>query len=1142
MAKTKSALLSSAISLLLCFTMLVGTTFAWFTDSVTSANNIITAGNLDISLEYYNGTDWVDVNGASAIFKPDAKWEPGYTEVVYLKLANEGDLDLKYKLGVNILSETDGTNKAGSTFKLSDFIYMDVVESASFDKLADRAAADGVKSETKKISQGFAKEKVLEAGAAPLYLALVVYMPEWVGNDANHNGVNVPNIQLGISVAATQAIGEFDSFGSDYDTDSEYPESVNKYIPENTTEPTPITNGIVTTTVPAGAPKGDYTLTVSNKNVTTDSEGKTTVALDIDLKKDGAKITNDGTLYTVELALEKGMEVTEVTHKGVAISDFNYDPNSGILKFTTTDFSPFTASYVKADEESVFVPSNPEASDKLEEAEVVAVDEDGNGYASFAAAINSGAAKIYVKEGADLGTVTHLDLDHSVTIYGNGASIVGDLAIDFNVKTQSDITVTIFNLHGIAVWGYNVTEYTKNVNIYNCNDSRIYLTGTAGTINVGFFGCNVSEAIDGDTAIYSNANGTINVEDCTFTNECCIVNLNHKVAGTQIVNAINNTFVDCATTGDAAYYAPIRLYNSVENAKQVVSILGNTFSYSEGKAPINKADVLLNAKHNNVDAAGSITAAVQAGALVSAGANVDYAYEIYTAEDLYWFAGEVNKYSNYERPFEGVTVKLMNDIDLEGAEWTPIGDYRFAANRFCGTFDGQDNVISNFKITKKTDKSDANKSSYGFFGNMEGTVKNLIIDNANITSYAYVGALVGRLTNGTVIDCEVRNSSVETTYWQAGGMIGQLNDNCTVKGCKIVNSSVTGASAIGAMFGPVTATNSTDGTEKTLLFENNEVIDCTVIQKGSFGASYDVLFGAMFCDIEADDNRTDINNCTVSGTTVKGAKASELYGTLSGSKVYFDGYKYITNGLLKADDSNTYCVTSANGLEAMHAMMSDKSAGKNTKIIMLADIDFSGKTWTPIDSHADTAFSLAEIDGNYHTISNLTINGQAMFNRFAGSGDVVIKNLTFDNATVNSTTLNSAIITGHTYQNVLLDNVDVKNSTITGAYKVAPLIGTVYNESSSSITATLKNCDVSNTSVTCTSYDFSTTGMVAFVYEGDNDKIEFENCSVTDVKLYANPNGYAIHAWIYTNDADTDDCFNEAEGVTVSGCTFEALN
>jgi hypothetical protein len=168
--------------------------------------------------------------------------------------------------------------------------------------------------------------------------------------------------------------------------------------------------------------------------------------------------------------------------------------------------------------------------------------------------------------------------------------------------------------------------------------------------------------------------------------------------------------------------------------------------------------------------AGAIYGRVQASATVSPAKDsaenqaFTQVYAVYDAISLKSFANAVNQYSNYERPFEGGTVLLLNDVDLGGMEWTPIGDYRFSANRFCGTFDGQGHTISNFKITKKTDKNDSNKSSYGFFGNMEGTVKNLTIDKANVSSYAYVGALVGRLTNGVLEDCHVTNSAVACSY------------------------------------------------------------------------------------------------------------------------------------------------------------------------------------------------------------------------------------------------------------------------------------------------------------------------------------------------------------------------------------------
>ena len=77
---TKRALLLSALSLLMCVSMLIGSTFAWFTDSVTSSNNIIKSGNLDITLEYWKDGEWKDVQGKSDILTNEL-WEPGVTEV-----------------------------------------------------------------------------------------------------------------------------------------------------------------------------------------------------------------------------------------------------------------------------------------------------------------------------------------------------------------------------------------------------------------------------------------------------------------------------------------------------------------------------------------------------------------------------------------------------------------------------------------------------------------------------------------------------------------------------------------------------------------------------------------------------------------------------------------------------------------------------------------------------------------------------------------------------------------------------------------------------------------------------------------------------------------------------------------------------
>ncbi len=102
---TKRALLFSGLALLMCFSMLIGSTYAWFTDSVTSGNNIIKSGTLKVSMEWADGdtdpatTDtWADAS-QGAIFDYDL-WEPGYVQARHIKISNAGSLALSYQLRV----------------------------------------------------------------------------------------------------------------------------------------------------------------------------------------------------------------------------------------------------------------------------------------------------------------------------------------------------------------------------------------------------------------------------------------------------------------------------------------------------------------------------------------------------------------------------------------------------------------------------------------------------------------------------------------------------------------------------------------------------------------------------------------------------------------------------------------------------------------------------------------------------------------------------------------------------------------------------------------------------------------------------------------------------------------------------------
>ena len=223
---TKTALISSALALFLCITMLMGTTFAWFTDSVTSANNVIQAGNLDVELEYWDEDQgkYVPVTSTTKLFDDAALWEPGYTEVAYLKVSNKGSLALKYQLNVNVVKETRGKTEDGATIKLSDHLVFGVADkqiTAEAD-LYTREQAIAAAGSVKGLKTYNGETKALPNTNDAHYVALIIYMPTDVGNAANHNGTDIPQIEMGVNVLATQLTAEEDSFDNQYDKDAFY--------------------------------------------------------------------------------------------------------------------------------------------------------------------------------------------------------------------------------------------------------------------------------------------------------------------------------------------------------------------------------------------------------------------------------------------------------------------------------------------------------------------------------------------------------------------------------------------------------------------------------------------------------------------------------------------------------------------------------------------------------------------------------------------------------------------------------------------------------------------------------------------------------------------------------------------------------
>ena len=196
---------------------------------------------------------------------------------------------------------------------------------------------------------------------------------------------------------------------------------------------------------------------------------------------------------------------------------------------------------------------------------------------------NAGAITIVCRPGADVGELTHGHVADDITIYGNNAYISGgecDLEVDtytFSRDTgkqveaggaylEKDITVTAYELDNLGVWGERHTSHKVTVNLTDCDSTdgitvqRVYISGTTGVNDITLTGCDFGTKA---TSVYSNADGNVVIDNCSFTGAQVPVNFNHKANGTQTVAVQNSTFTNCGDNGDwEQFAAPVRFVNS----------------------------------------------------------------------------------------------------------------------------------------------------------------------------------------------------------------------------------------------------------------------------------------------------------------------------------------------------------------------------------------------------------------------------------------------------------------------------------------------------------------------------------------------------------------------------------------------------
>lgn len=196
---------------------------------------------------------------------------------------------------------------------------------------------------------------------------------------------------------------------------------------------------------------------------------------------------------------------------------------------------------------------------------------------------NAGAITIVCRPGADVGELTHGHVADDITIYGNNAYISGgecDLEVDtytFSRDTgkqveaggaylEKDITVTAYELDNLGVWGQRHTDHKVTVDLTDCDSTdgitvqRVYISGTTGVNDITLTGCDFGTKA---TSVYSNADGNVVIDNCSFTGAQVPVNFNHKANGTQTVAVQNSTFTNCGDNGDwEQFAAPVRFVNS----------------------------------------------------------------------------------------------------------------------------------------------------------------------------------------------------------------------------------------------------------------------------------------------------------------------------------------------------------------------------------------------------------------------------------------------------------------------------------------------------------------------------------------------------------------------------------------------------